>query len=162
VAQLIAIAGLFGLNGNRTRVALSRMAANGEVVAVDGRYRLTGHLLDRQARQRQSRAAERRRWNGRWITVVVRERARPAAARTEAGRRFTAARLAELREGVWLRPTNIAVTLSPDVAAAVVVFDTEPRSDAGELAASLWDLEAWAARAERLRRRLTALPATAD
>src|SRR5262249_62254936 len=97
--------------------------------------------------------AERGGWNGRWVTVVVRERARPAAERTEARRRFTAARLAELREGVWLRPTNIDVTLSPDVAAAVVVFDTEPRSDARGLAASLWDLGARAARAERLPRR---------
>jgi phenylacetic acid degradation operon negative regulatory protein len=162
VARLIAIGGLFGLNGNRTRVALSRMAANGEVVAVDGRYRLTGHLLDRQARQRQSRAAERRRWDGRWTTVVVRERARPAAERTEARRRFTAARLAELREGVWLRPANIDVVLPPDLAAAVVVFDAQPRSDAAELAASLWDLESWAARAERLRHRLATLPATVD
>jgi phenylacetic acid degradation operon negative regulatory protein len=162
VARLIAIAGLFGLSGNRTRVALSRMAANGEVVAVDGRYRLTGRLLDRQARQRQSRAAERRRWDGRWTTVVVRERARPAAARTEARRQFAAARLAELREGVWLRPANIDVVLPPDLAAAVIVFDASPRTDAADLAASLWDLRAWAERAERLRRRLAALPVTDD
>ena len=162
VARLIAIAGLFGLSGNRTRVALSRMAAAGEVDAVDGHYRLTGHLLERQARQIQSRAAERRAWDGRWITVVVRGGARPAAERTEARRRFTAARLAELRDGVWLRPANVDVVLPASLEPAVVRFDGTPAADSVALAATLWDLDGWAARAERLRRRLADLPLSGD
>ncbi|HEY1282659.1 MAG TPA: PaaX family transcriptional regulator C-terminal domain-containing protein [Acidimicrobiales bacterium] len=162
VGRLVAIAGLFGLSANRTRVALSRMAAAGEVDAVDGRYRLTGHLLDRQARQIQSRAAERRRWDGRWTTVVVRGGARPAAERTEARRRFTAARLAELREGVWLRPANLDVLLPLAVEAAVVRFDGAPGTDSLALAASLWDLDGWALGAERLRHRLAALAPVGD
>ena len=162
VARLIAIAGLFGLSANRTRVALSRMAAAGEVDAVDGRYRLTGHLLDRQARQIQSRAAESRPWDGSWTTVVVRGGARPAAERTEARRRFTAARLAELREGVWLRPANLDVVLPPPLEAVVVRLDGTPGADAAALAASLWDLDGWAAGAERLRQRLATLPPVGD
>jgi phenylacetic acid degradation operon negative regulatory protein len=162
VARLIAIAGLFGLSSNRTRVALSRMAANGEVDAVDGRYRLAGRLLDRQARQRQSRAAHRRPWDGRWTTVVVRERGRPAAERTEARRHFMAARLAELREGVWLRPANLGVALPPALEGGVVRLDAAPADGGADLAASLWDLAAWAERADRLRRRLAALEVSDD
>jgi len=162
VGRLVAIASLFGLSANRTRVALSRMAAAGEVDAVDGRYRLTGHLLDRQARQIQSRAAARRRWDGNWTTVIVRGGARPAAERTEARRRFTAARLAELREGVWLRPGNVDVVLPGPLEAAVVRLDGVPGAEPAALAASLWDLDRWAAGAERLRQRLAALPATGD
>jgi phenylacetic acid degradation operon negative regulatory protein len=162
VSRLIAIADLFGLSANRTRVALSRMAAAGEVDAVDGRYRLRGHLLDRQARQIQSRAADRRRWDGRWTTVVVRGGARSPTERTEARRGFAGARLAELREGVWLRPANVDVVLPEAIEASVVRFDAIPEGDAAALAASLWDLDGWAARAERLRHRLGELPAAGD
>ena len=56
VAHLVHLAGLFGINENRARVALSRMASTGEVTTDgSGRYRLAGHLLDRQGRQSQSR-----------------------------------------------------------------------------------------------------------
>jgi len=162
VARLIAIAGLFGLSSNRTRVALSRMAANGEVDAVDGRYRLTGRLLERQTRQRLSRAADRRPWNGRWTMVVVREGARPAAERSEARRHFTETRLAELREGVWLRPANLAVTLPRALDTGVVRFEAAPAGGDDALAAALWDLAAWSERADRLRRRLAALEVADD
>jgi phenylacetic acid degradation operon negative regulatory protein len=162
VARLVAIADLFGLTANRTRVALSRMAAAGEVDAVDGRYRLTGHLLERQARQIQSRAAERRSWSGTWTTVVVRGGARPPAERTEARRRFTAARLAELREGVWLRPANLDVILPAALEPTVLRFDGTPAAEPVALAASLWDLDGWATGAKRLRQRLADLPVAGD
>ena len=56
MAHLVHLAGLFGINENRARVALSRMVAAGEVTTDgSGRYRLAGHLLDRQARQTGSR-----------------------------------------------------------------------------------------------------------
>ena len=49
VAQLVHLAGLFGINENRARVALSRMVAAGEATTDgSGRYRLAGHLLARQ------------------------------------------------------------------------------------------------------------------
>ena len=48
VAHLVQLAGLFGINDNRARVALSRMVAAGEATTDGtGRYRLAGHLLDR-------------------------------------------------------------------------------------------------------------------
>ena len=56
VAHLVHLAGLFGINENRARVALSRMVAAGEATTDGaGRYRLTGHLLDRQGPPDRSR-----------------------------------------------------------------------------------------------------------
>ena len=72
VAHLVHLAGLFGINENRARVALSRMVAGGEVTTDgSGRYRLAGHLLERQDRQVASRRGETRPWQGTWRLVVV-------------------------------------------------------------------------------------------
>ena len=58
MSHLVQLAGLFGINPNRARVALSRMVASGEA-ATDGagRYRLVGRLLERRGRQEDSRSA---------------------------------------------------------------------------------------------------------
>jgi phenylacetic acid degradation operon negative regulatory protein len=161
VSRLVAIAGLFGLSGNRARVALSRMAAAGEVEAIDGRYRLAGHLLERQARQRQSRTPELRPWDGQWVTVVVTAPRRSAAERTLSRRQFVAARLGELREAVWLRPANLDVELGSELSGAVTRLSAVP-DDPLALAEALWDLPAWADRAERLRARLAELQPRLD
>ena len=56
VSHLVHLAALFGISANRARVALSRMAAAGEVTTDgSGRYRLAGRLLERQTRQSESR-----------------------------------------------------------------------------------------------------------
>ena len=58
VAHLVHLAGLFGINPNRARVALSRMVASGEATTDGaGRYRLAGRLLERRDRQGDSRWA---------------------------------------------------------------------------------------------------------
>jgi phenylacetic acid degradation operon negative regulatory protein len=150
VARLVAIGGLFGMSDNRVRVALSRMAAAGEVVAVDGRYRLAGALLDRQARQRASRAARVEPWDGRWVMAVIPPGRRSADDRAATRSALTAARLAERREGVWLRPANVAVDLPPGVEG----YDVAPGGPAAPLAAALWDLRGWAAEADALRQEL--------
>ena len=55
VAHLVHLAGLFGINPNRARVALSRMVASGEATTDGaGRYRLAGRLLARRDRQVES------------------------------------------------------------------------------------------------------------
>jgi phenylacetic acid degradation operon negative regulatory protein len=132
------------------------MATSGEVVADDGRYGLGApRLVERQARQGASRAARTRPWRGgRWRMVVLgaggaRSRDDRAAARDA----LIAARLAELREGVWLRPDNVAV---PAVAGGRT-FLVVPDDDAGALASSLWDLDGWAAEAGALRAGLAEL-----
>ena len=155
VGRLVATAGLFGIAENTARTALSRMAAAGEVVAEDGRYRLTGRLLDRQRRQDEGRRPRLRRWNGRWRMAVVttpsRSDGRSGAGRRSAAERaelraaLTRLRLAEWREGVWLRPDNLDVTPT-GLSAAHCSWLTADLDDAP----ALWDLDGWAADARDL------------
>lgn len=155
VRVLVRSAGLFGIAEGTVRVALSRMVAAGELSQDDdGRYRLTGHLLERQARQEAGRRPRLRRWSGRWTTAVVVTTGRAPADRAALRLRLGRLRMGELREGVWLRPGNLAV-------AGAGFDDTEclwgawrPDADPVALARSLWDLDGWAADAEALRERL--------
>ena len=161
VSHLVHLAGLFGINENRARVALSRMAAAGEV-STDGagRYRLAGHLLERQGRQAGSRRGETRPWEGRWRMVVVTGSGRSAEERGSRRTRLALARLAEQREGVWLRPDNMELRPDPAEDPDVALFNATPAGDPVALAASLWDLAGWSAGAEQLRRRMEDLAPT--
>ncbi len=160
VAHLVRLAGLFGISDNRARVALTRMVAAGEATTDGaGRYRLAGHLLARRRRQQASLAGDRtggRPWAGRWLMAVVRAGAAAPAVRAGRRRALAAARLAERRDGVWLRPDNLDVDLPEAVARDVERFVVRPEGDAGALAAGLWDLGGWAAAADGLRAALAA------
>jgi phenylacetic acid degradation operon negative regulatory protein len=153
VGQLVETAGLFGISENTARTALSRMASAGEVVADDGRYRLTGRLLDRQRRQDEGRRPRRRRWNGRWRLAIVTTDRRAAADRAALRTELTRLRLAEWREGVWARPDNLELVpaglAEEHCAWASAELDDVP---------DLWDLDAWATEAASLQRELRALP----
>ena len=168
VGQLVETAGLFGITENTARTALSRMAAAGEVVAEEGRYRLTGRLLDRQRRQDEGRRPRRRRWNGRWRLAIVTTDRRAAADRAALRTDLTRLRLAEWREGVWARPDNLELTpaglADAHCAWATAELDEPqhtkaPSSQAArELAQVLWDLDDWAEEGAALLRELRALP----
>jgi phenylacetic acid degradation operon negative regulatory protein len=159
VAHLVHVASLFGINENRARVALSRMVSSGEASTDgSGRYRLAGHLLERQRRQLASRRGMTRAWDGDWKIVAVTTSGSSAAARHTRRRALTAARLAELRDGTWVRPHNLDVLLPPEVMRDVVSFTGPLDGNAPRLAASLWDLAAWNDRARLLRSRLGDLP----
>jgi len=159
VAHLVHLAGLFGINPNRTRVALSRMVAAGEA-STDGagRYRLAGRLLDRRDRQGDSLAARTRPWGGGWTLVVVTTTGRTAQQRASRRRRLVRARLAEQREGVWLRPDNLDLRPDPSDDPDLAVYAAEPQGDALALCAGLWDLDGWADRARVLGDALDARP----
>ncbi|MEJ5255632.1 MAG: PaaX family transcriptional regulator C-terminal domain-containing protein [Acidimicrobiales bacterium] len=159
-SRLLVRAGeLFGISEGTVRTAISRMVAAGELEAVDGSYRLAGQLLERQARQDASRRGERRRWQGGWELAVV-----PGGERRDAGARgrlrvaMRRLHLAELREGVWVRPDNLDPRRSPESAAIVEAqctrFSARPEGDPAALAAHLWDLDGWAHTARRLERDL--------
>jgi phenylacetic acid degradation operon negative regulatory protein len=160
VAFLVRTGALFGLAEGTVRTALSRMVAAGEASTDgDGWYALSGALVDRQARQQHSRTATTVEWSGRWRLAVVVGGARSAAQRSDLRRAMRQLRLAELRDGVWIRPDNLERPPTPalDVADAQCQwFLGDPQltlehSDA-DLAARLWDLPAWAGRATSLRR----------
>ncbi len=162
VQLLVRTTELFGIAEGTTRTALSRLAAAGEVVADDGSYAIAAdHLLARQARQTASRAARTRAWRGgRWRqAVVVADGRRPAAERAALRAALAGARLAELREGVWLRPDNLDVDpyIGDAGTTALRWSTTVPDGDAAALAAELWDLDGWSTRARDLRRRMAAL-----
>jgi phenylacetic acid degradation operon negative regulatory protein len=154
VGRLVETAALFGIAENTARTALSRMAAAGEVVADDGRYRLTGRLLDRQRRQDEGRHPRLRRWNGRWRLAIVTADRRTAADRADLRAALTRLRLAEWREGVWLRPDNLELDL-PDLAAE---HCTWADADLDDPPVGLWDLDAWAKEARELLAELRDLP----
>lgn len=153
--QLLVRSGeLFGIAEGTTRTALSRMLAAGELVTVGGRYRLAGHLLDRQARQEASRHPRlRATWDGSWRTAVVTADRRPPAARAQLRTTMGRARLGELREGVWLRPDNLR---DPAPALGGVTWLSSVPDDPGGVVTRLWDLEGWADRAAQLRRAMAA------
>jgi phenylacetic acid degradation operon negative regulatory protein len=151
VAYLVHVAGLFGINDNRARVALSRMVGSGEA-STDGagRYRLAGRLLDRQERQLASRAGHTGPWSGEWRVVVVTTSGSSAETRSKRRAALRFARLGELREGVWMRPDNLEVRLDPEVGRDSTVLGARPEGDSRALAAGLWDLEGWGHRAGKL------------
>lgn len=68
---------------------------------------------------------------------------------------LASARLAELREGVWLRPANL-VRPSPGSDAALRTFPARPGGDPVGLAATLWGLDAWARETDRTPEQLAA------
>jgi phenylacetic acid degradation operon negative regulatory protein len=141
----------FDISEGTLRVALSRMAADGEVVAADGWYDLSGPLLDRQRRLDEGRAPQLRPWRGAWEMAV----APPSPPATGAGPERSAEadlallRLAPLRDGVWLRPANLARPWPATLAAGWVAIEARPAAPA-LLAGRLWDLAAWAATAVAL------------
>ena len=153
VGRLVETAALFGIAENSARTALSRMAAAGEVVADDGRYRLTGRLLDRQRRQDEGRRPRRRRWNGRWRLAIITPERRRAVDRATLRAELARLRLAEWREGVWARPDNLELAPA-GLAAAHCTWATAELDDGPDL----WDLDGWASDAHALLDELRDLP----
>jgi phenylacetic acid degradation operon negative regulatory protein len=156
--SLVRVAELFGITEGTARTALSRMVASGELATADGSYELTGpRLLERQARQSASRRATRHRWHGGWLMAIVVAERREATERSELRAALESARLAELREGVWLRPDNVGLTWPPvvrDQCTIVHARDVDPG-----LVARLWDLPGWEADAHQLRNDMAPLVA---
>jgi phenylacetic acid degradation operon negative regulatory protein len=149
VSALVRVAGLFGIAEGATRAALSRLVATGEVAADNGTYRLTERLVLRQAQQDESAAPRSVPWTGRWEMAVVTTPARPQSARVALRRDMADLRLAELREGVWMRPDNLARAAEPAAAVQCTFFRCD-YPDPRELSSRLWDLPGWAGPARQL------------
>jgi phenylacetic acid degradation operon negative regulatory protein len=151
VRRLVRVAQLFGINDNQARVALSRMAARGEVVAdQEGNYALGGRLLERASRLAAARRAVTAGYDGRWHVVVVTVTGDDAATRRARRAALRALRLGELRDGTWVRPANLEVIVTGELAGSVRCFSATPRDDDAALAREVFDLEGWARRARHL------------
>lgn len=156
--SLVATAELLGIAPGTARVAMSRMVASGELEATADGYRLVGERLRaRQSRQTLSRQGTPDDWSGWWQVAIVTVEGRPAGERAELRDAMAGLRYGELREGVWLRPDNLPIGVLPDadalVATQCTVLASRPDEPAA-LAARLWDLDGWAARATDLQRDL--------
>jgi phenylacetic acid degradation operon negative regulatory protein len=110
VAQLVAVASLFGISAGAARTCLWRMVSNGELTGDDGSYALAGRLLERRLRVDEASRIDdvaAPGWDGTWELAIVSLERRSAADRLELRKAALALHLAELREGVWVRPDNL-------------------------------------------------------
>jgi phenylacetic acid degradation operon negative regulatory protein len=155
VALLVAAASLFGISEGAARTCLWRMVSDGELTSEDGTYALAGHLLER--RQRVDDAAgehDARPWDGTWEIAVVCMERRPAADRLELRKAAQALHLAEIREGVWIRPDNLDPHRLPSSRAVLqaqcVMFHGTASDIGADTVSSLFALEKWAHDARRL------------
>jgi phenylacetic acid degradation operon negative regulatory protein len=139
VRVLVRTAALFGISEGAARVALSRLAADGEVETAGGQYRLSLRHLQRQAEQDAALRPPARAWDGGWELLTGISGA-PVAARR---------RMAALGPGLWARPANLDLP-EPELPAGSTWWRARPA--AGDLPepSRLWDLERWARQARQL------------
>jgi phenylacetic acid degradation operon negative regulatory protein len=161
VSALVRVGGLFNIAEPTIRVALTRMVAAGDVTADVGVYQLTHRLVQRQVQQEEGCSPRTRPWDGHWEMAVVTANSRSLADRVALRKDMVRLRLAPIREGVWLRPANLARAADGLVAGQCALFTSHPAAAPLELARSLWDLPGWAAEARRLRGELGTAASTA-
>ncbi len=152
-ADLVKLTSDFGIKETALRVALTRMVAAGDLIRSADGYRLSDRLLARQRRQDDALNPRTRDWDGSWITVIVTAVGADARDRAALRTALVHNRFGELREGVWLRPDNLAAGLPDEADGRVRVLKSRDDDPAG-LAAALWDLPEWAATGNRLLREM--------
>jgi phenylacetic acid degradation operon negative regulatory protein len=147
-SALVAVGALFDLGPGTMRTAMSRMAADGELIAVgEGYVELGPSLLERQRRLDIGREGRHQAWTGEWWTAIVLAERRGLAERRLFRSEMTKRLMGELRPDVWLRPANVP---SPVVGGEVLVMRGLIDRDPAELASTLWDLDELTATARRL------------
>ncbi|MER6027196.1 PaaX family transcriptional regulator C-terminal domain-containing protein [Streptomyces sp. NPDC001851] len=162
VKDLVRLVEPFGVGGSTLRAALSRMVTAGDLRRTDAVYRLSDRLLARQQRQDEALRPGTRAWDGDWEMLVITATGRGPAERAELRTRLTALRLAELREGVWLRPANLDRGLPERLHSVARTYTARPDEPGRDLVARLWPLEAWAATARTLLAHTAAARSPAD
>ncbi|MEU6183327.1 PaaX family transcriptional regulator C-terminal domain-containing protein [Streptomyces coeruleorubidus] len=162
VRELVRLVEGFDVGGSTLRAALSRMVAAGDLRRTDTGYRLSDRLLERQRRQDDAVHPRTRAWDGDWEMVVITATGRGPAERADLRARLTALRLADLREGVWLRPANLARALPGDLDRVAQHYTARTDRPARDLARSLWPLDAWSATARALLAHVARTPGPAD
>src|ERR1700755_3177279 len=118
-SELIRLTEDFDIKEPTLRVALTRMVVAGDLVRSQDGYRLSDRLLARQRRQDDAINPALRSWDGTWITLVITSVGTDVRTRAVLRNTLQQNRFGELREGVWLRPDNLEVTLPRDVLSRV-------------------------------------------
>ena len=140
----------FGIPASTLRVALTRAVAAGDLRREGTDYVLGDRLVARQRRQDEGVEDAETPWAGDWEMAVVVVAGRPGPERAALRDQLSAARLAELREGVWTRPANLRRAPAYSDDPVLSCFRVRPEEDPAELAARLWDLETWTSEGDRL------------
>lgn len=157
--DLVRWCGLFGIAPGTVRVALHRMTAAGELDRDPRGYALAGPLARRQEEQQASLRPATRRWDGTWrLAIAGGHDARPAPVRADMRVALRRARMAEWREGVWIRPANIDVVEDPRCA----WLDARPEGDPVALAHRLFEPDRWSRTATALIERVGEATAALD
>jgi len=154
-AELLDLTAGFGIKDATLRVALTRMVSAGDLVRSGDGYRLSARLLARQRRQDAALHPVTRDWESRWLTVVVTAVGADARSRSKLRTALQENRFGELREGVWMRPDNLADGVPAETVGRVRVLQSCDDAPA-ELAARLWNLPCWADIGRRLLREMDA------
>jgi phenylacetic acid degradation operon negative regulatory protein len=157
VGELVAIASLFGISDGAARTCLWRMVSTGELASDDGTYALAGGLLERRQRVDEASRIDDQAappWDGTWELAVVSLERRSAADRLALRKAATALHLAELREGVWIRPDNLdrdrVPTLRTVLDRQCVHFHNAATDISAETVRTLFSLDDWATDAQTL------------
>jgi phenylacetic acid degradation operon negative regulatory protein len=149
ISALVQVGALFEIGERAVRTAVSRMVSNGDLTASGSVYGLAPRLVARQAVQEASLSPAMTDWDGLWEIAIVTSPPRPLAERVALRRSMGRLRFAEMREGVWTRPTNLVRDHHDVVAEQYTVF-RGGHDDPTALVESLWDLDAWASEARHL------------
>lgn len=147
--ELVALGEEFDIPESTLRAALTRLVTAGDLERTDRRYRIGPRMAERQRRQDELIAPSFRDWDGSWEVAVIVAAGRSAADRAGLRQDLAQLRLAELREGVWMRPANLDRQLPDWASELICVLDGTP-ADEPETVTRLWDLPAWAAQAQTI------------
>ncbi len=160
--DLVTVGRHFGIGEATLRVALTRMVANGDLERSEAVYRLSHRMLARQRRQDLALDETTTAWSGDWETVVVTPGGRNATERAALRTSLADLRLAELREGVWLRPANLARPLPFGPGELLTTFRAVPDEAPAILAERLFSLARYNDIAHRLLEALHTAKTGAD
>lgn len=140
VRDLLATGDMCDISAPTMRVALSRLVAAGELTVNEGIYTLSAAHRGRQEAQQHALEPDTQPWDGDWEMAIVVETGRDAADRARLRSALTSTRVAELREGVWMRPANLTrPTLDDSHITHLLARPTDPEL----IVRQLWDLTGW-------------------
>jgi phenylacetic acid degradation operon negative regulatory protein len=143
--ELVAFGSQVDIKESAVRAALTRMVASGDLHRDDGVYTISDRLLERQQRQDEAMEVPVGPWDGTWRMAVVVSTGKDQASRLHLRRTLTADHFGQLREGVWMRPDNLAWHPANDIVADLHTLRVRPDDDAADLVEQLFDPGHWAA-----------------
>lgn len=149
-ALIVEMTSHLGVAPSTARAALSRLASSGDLDRSGGVYRLSARLIERQRRQDNALRPATTAWDGSWRLALVTTGAENSTDRAGLRSTLRAAKLGELREGVWGRPNNLSPAMQSEPIERLSWFTAIPDEDPARLAEAIFELGDWSSTAEQL------------